>query len=159
MVNAWYVDCGAAYEGPPVASVSGLDYLEGMTVDVLADGSPQPQKVVTAGAIDVDPPASKVIVGAALPLGDRHHAPRRGRADGTAQGKLKRVHELAVRFHETVGAKVGPSEDQLDTISSATRRCRWAGRSRRSPATRSFRTTARGSATGACTSCATSRCP
>jgi hypothetical protein len=116
VVNAWYVDCGAAYEGTPVASVSGLDFLEGMTVDVLADGSPQVPKVVTAGAIAVDPPASKVIAG--LPYRSVIGTMRRdeGAADGTAQGKLKRVHELAVRFHETVGAKVGPSEDQLDTI-------------------------------------------
>jgi hypothetical protein len=116
IIDAWYVDCGAAYEGPDVSSVSGLDYLEGQTVDVLADGSPQPQKVVVLGAIDVDPPAGKVIVG--LPYRSVIGTMRRdeGSANGTAQGKLKNVNEIVVRFRETVGAKVGPSESKLDPV-------------------------------------------
>ena len=120
IVDAWYVDCGAVYVGVPVSTISGLDFIEGCTVDVLGDGSPQAQKVVTLGSITLDTEASKVIVG--LPYRSVLGTMRRdeGAADGTAQGKVKRVHELIVRFHETVGAKVGPSEDKLDTVNFRT---------------------------------------
>jgi hypothetical protein len=114
--DAWYVDCGAAYAGVPVTSVSGLDYLEGREVDVLADGSPQARKTVLSGAITLDSAASKVIVG--LPCTAMLATMRRdeGAADGTAQGKLKRATEVMVRLLRTVGGKIGAGLDALESI-------------------------------------------
>lgn len=39
-----------------------------------------------------------------------------GAADGTAQGKIKRIPDVTVRFYDTVGALAGPDEDHLDRI-------------------------------------------
>lgn len=116
IATAWYVDCGASYVGIPASTISGLDYLEGMLVDILADGSPQSQRRVVGGVITLDSPASHVIVG--LPSPARLATMRRdeGAADGTAQGKLKRAPEAVFRFLRTVGAKVGLSPDVLETV-------------------------------------------
>lgn len=63
--HAWlYADSGhlLAFEAPS-AEVTGLDHLDGMTVAVCADGATQPDKLVTAGRIALDPPAQVVSVG------------------------------------------------------------------------------------------------
>jgi hypothetical protein len=61
--DAWFVDCGLAWSGAPATVFSGLDHLEGQSVDVLADGAPHPAKTVALGQITLDYPASRVIVG------------------------------------------------------------------------------------------------
>ena len=39
-----------------------------------------------------------------------------GSAEGVAQGKVKRIHEIVARFFQTVGAEVGSSQTQTDLI-------------------------------------------
>ena len=39
-----------------------------------------------------------------------------GQYEGTAQGKVKRISKVTLRLFETVGAKVGPSLSNLETI-------------------------------------------
>ena len=58
------VSMTAAYQ---VTTVSGLTWLQGMTVNILADGAPVPAQVVSVGgSITLPYPATKVIVG--LPI-------------------------------------------------------------------------------------------
>ena len=39
-----------------------------------------------------------------------------GQFEGTAQSKIKRISKVTLRLFETVGAKVGPSLDNLETV-------------------------------------------
>ena len=39
-----------------------------------------------------------------------------GAGDGTAQGKVKRAHQMGIRLVDTVGGSAGPDEDHLDEI-------------------------------------------
>jgi hypothetical protein len=39
-----------------------------------------------------------------------------GGTEGTAQGKIKRIHEVVLRLFRTVGVTVGSSETELDRI-------------------------------------------
>jgi hypothetical protein len=39
-----------------------------------------------------------------------------GAADGTAQGKTKRIHGCILRLLNTVGGSAGPAEDNLDEL-------------------------------------------
>lgn len=50
-------------DATPRARWTGLDHLEGRSVGVLADGAPRAEATVTAGGIDIDPPASAVAAG------------------------------------------------------------------------------------------------
>lgn len=99
-----------------VTTISGLDHLEGETLDVLADGSPHPQVTVASGTITLESPAWYVHAG--LPCIAKL-APMRleaGAADGTAQGKTKRIHGCNLRLLNTVGGKAGADEESLDEL-------------------------------------------
>jgi hypothetical protein len=36
--------------------------------------------------------------------------------EGTSQGKIKRIHDVTLRFYKTVGAEVGSDETDMETI-------------------------------------------
>lgn len=114
--DQFYVDSGLTYSGPPATTISGLEHLEGATVAVLADGAPHPNRVVSGGAITLQAPASKVQVG--LPFTPVLQTMRieAGAADGTAQGKTKRMHKVSFRFINTGSCQVGPDANTLETL-------------------------------------------
>lgn len=114
--DAFYVDSGLTYSGAPATTISGLTHLEGQVVDVLADGSPHPQRTVTSGAITLQRPASKVQVG--LPCPPRLLTMRleAGSQDGTAQGKTKRIHKVTFRLQDSAVLKVGPNASSLQQV-------------------------------------------
>ncbi|MDD3311301.1 hypothetical protein [Pseudodesulfovibrio sp.] len=129
--EAFFVDSGLTYRGAPSSTIHGLVHLAGRTVAVLADGAVQTDRVVAEdGSITLDRPAS--VVHAGLPYVSRLQPMRleAGSARGTAQTKQKRITKVAVRFHDTLGGKVGPDADTLETVcfrSSATPMGRSAG--------------------------------
>lgn len=118
IVNAWYVDAGLGYQGSvPITNLAGLDHLVGEEVYALADGAVQgPFTVGAGGTIMLTTAAARIIAG--LNYRSVLDTMRRdeGAADGTAQGKTKRVHKLFARFLNTVGGKFGPNESELDSI-------------------------------------------
>jgi hypothetical protein len=114
--DAFYVDSGITYDGSATTSITGLDHLEGETVQILADGSTHPDKTVSSGAITLDRSASKVHVGLSYNSLVETMRLEAGAEDGIAQGKIKRIHGATVRFLDTVGAEVGPDTDNLDRI-------------------------------------------
>ena len=117
--KAFYVDCGLSYSGSPTTTLSGLGHLEGKTVSILTDGAVHPDRVVTSGAISLEWQASNASVGLpftseliTLPI-------EAGGTAGTAQSKIKRVSEMAIRFVNTLGGKSGiEGGNYLDTIPS-----------------------------------------
>ena len=113
-----FLDSHLSYSGVAVSSLSGLRHLEGETVFILADGATHAKKVVSNGAISLDRPSRKVTVG--LPYNSILQTMRieagAGQYEGTAQGKIKRISKVILRLFETVGAKVGPSLDSMETV-------------------------------------------
>jgi len=98
-----------------VTSISGLSHLEGETVTILGEGSPLGTAVVSSGAITVTE-TSKAQVGLTYNsdlLTLRYDV---GAVDGTAQGKLQRIHRLIIRVYQTLGGKVGIDADNLDPL-------------------------------------------
>ena len=96
-----------------VATIGGLSHLQGQTVDVWADGSPHPQRVVVGGGFTLENRASYVTVGLPCPSVLQPNPIESGAADGTAQGKTQRHSRVAIRFDETIGAKYGADETGL----------------------------------------------
>ena len=99
-----------------ISTLSGLDHLEGQSVDVLTEGSAHGAKTVSSGAITLDRTSSKVHVGLGYNSDFETLRPEAGAADGTAQGKLARMHRVILRFFQTGGGKLGPDVDTLDTL-------------------------------------------
>jgi hypothetical protein len=114
--SCFYVDSGATYSGAPATTISGLTWLEGQTVQVLADGAAHPDRVVTGGAITLQVAASTVHVGLGYTSKIQTNRIEAGAADGTAQGKTKRINKCVLRFYNTLGAKAGPDADTLDEL-------------------------------------------
>lgn len=112
----FYMDSGATYSGVPATIISGLAHLNGQIVDVLTDGAAHPQRTVLSGSIELERAASVVQVG--LPCIAKIQTMRieSGAGDGAAQGKIKRIHDLTIRFLDTLGGKVGPDESNLDKV-------------------------------------------
>lgn len=109
--SQFYVDCGLTYDGAATTTISGLAHLEGMTVSVLLDGAPHPDRVVTSGAITLQRAGSVVQVGLSCPARWRSMRLEAGAADGTAQGKTKRAHKVTYRLDNTGGGKFGALVD------------------------------------------------
>lgn len=113
--DAFFVDSGLTYDGSPATTISGLDHLEGEEVAVLVDGAAHPPRTVSSGSITLQRPGSIVHVGLPYTTTLQPMRIEAGAADGTAQGKTKRINKLVIRFLATVGARAG-ADGQLDEI-------------------------------------------
>jgi hypothetical protein len=94
-------------------SISGLTWLEGKTVSILADGAVHPQQVVTSGVVNLERAASKVQVGLQYDS-DLQTLPVALQVDaGFGQGRYKNVNKAWLRVFQSSGIFIGPDEDNL----------------------------------------------
>lgn len=101
----WYLDCAGRYEGAPATIITGLSFLEGKTVSILADGAVQPNKVVSGGEITLDKAASKVLVG--LPFTSVLQPMKLDyeMQDGTTRGRKKRINRVEVSLYKSLAGE------------------------------------------------------
>jgi hypothetical protein len=114
--EAVHVDASVTYRGAPTSTITGLAHLNGQTVQVCADGSNHPARVVAGGQITLDRPASLVHVG--YGFASRMQTMRlevQGGA-GTSQTARKAIAEAWLRLQSTIGGRVGPSFERMDEI-------------------------------------------
>ena len=111
-----FLDSHLSYSGSATTSLSGLSHLEGQTVSILADGAAHANKTVSSGAITLDRSVTKACVGLSYDSILQTMRIEGGAAEGTSQGKTKRISKVVLRLFETVGVKVGPSLTNLETI-------------------------------------------
>lgn len=93
----------------PFTTISGLDHLEGQTVRILGDGNVFPDKVVANGAVTVNQPITRVVVGLGFTpqlqtLDVEVESPPK-----TIQGKRKKLSQVTVKVSATRGLSYGPS--------------------------------------------------
>ena len=119
--STWFfVDSGLSQSFPnEVSEISNLDWLEGETVSVLADGYVQQQKFVEGGQITLDRPAKQVAIG--LPyLGDILTLPLVLQIPGDGQGRAKNVGKAWAKLYQSSNILSGPDEDHLVPIKQRT---------------------------------------
>ncbi len=115
--DAFFVDSGLTYDGTPVTTLGGLTHLIGETVKILADGAVRPPQVVNAsGQITLATAASKIHVGLGFTSTLWTLPWEAAASEGTAQGKKKRLHKIAMRFLKTVGGRIGSDPNDTDEI-------------------------------------------
>ena len=93
-------------------SISGLNFIEGKTVSILADGSVHPQRVVNNGAITLERAASVVHVGLEY-NSDLQSLPMALQVEAFGQGRVKNLNHVWIRVLESSGIFAGPSSDKL----------------------------------------------
>ena len=93
-------------------SISGLSWLEGKTVSILADGAVHPQRVVTSGTVNLEVAANIVTIG--LPYqSDLQTLPLALQIDGFGQGRYKNINKAWLRVFQSSGIFVGPDANNL----------------------------------------------
>ena len=104
--NAWCVDAGINYNGPPVSSLSGAQHLGGATVTGLADGNVIPPFVMPmSGSFTLSAPASNVTVG--LSFLPQLQTLQIDIGEPTIQSRQKKISSVAVRAVDTLGLQIG----------------------------------------------------
>jgi len=114
--DAFFVDSGLTYSGDADATISGLDHLEGETVDALVNGAAHSQVSVSSGGVTLSSSAIKAHIGLNYPSVLQTMRVEAGSADGTAQGKIKRIHDVTLRLHKTLGAEIGGDLSNMERI-------------------------------------------
>lgn len=115
--ESFFVDSGLSYNGTAAQTFGGLTHLEGETLDILADGAVHPPVTVTGGSVTLNYKASIVHMGLHYRSKLKDMPPEAAVHGGTMQGKVRRVHKANIKFHDTLGCKFGPDEDNLEEIS------------------------------------------
>lgn len=112
VADAHYVDSALRYSGDPISVVYGLSHLEGLEVYGLADTVPFGPFTVEGGAVTLTEPASDIIIGVGYDSEAVLPSLENGAADGTAQGKTKRINSLVVSVWESYGGQIGLWNEQ-----------------------------------------------
>ena len=113
--DAFFVDSGLTYSGSATTTITGLDHLEGQVVKVFADGVVQFDRTVSGGAISITS-ASKVQVGLGYDARVQTMRLESGAADGTAQGRRKRVQQILLRVdNSSQSVSYGANFDKMDS--------------------------------------------
>ncbi len=111
--HAFFVDSGLIYEGEPTTSISGYYHLEGVEVDILADGAVLPRQTVTDGAVTLDEAASVVVVGRPIVADFRTLPLAAQAAQALGQGVPKNLNKVWLRVLDTSIVSAGPTFDRL----------------------------------------------
>lgn len=115
--DAVHLDCSyTVVNGSPSTSVTGLWHLEGQSVVPYVDGANHPAVTVTNGKVTLNNATTVVTLGYAFRSDGQIMPIEAGSADGTAQGKTKRIHEVGFWLMDTLGLKYGPDADNLTEI-------------------------------------------
>lgn len=116
--ECWFVDCGLRYSGSGATTVTGLDHLEGKTVSVLGDGAVYPDSTVASGTITLSSACSTIIAGLPFTSILEPMDIESKEQEGSSQAKRKKIHQVAIRFYKTLGAKIGgdTASSTVDTI-------------------------------------------
>lgn len=111
--DAGFVDSCLVYSGSATTTITGLHYLEGETLQVLADGAVQPDVAVSNASVTIQTAASDVQLGYGYTSRVETLPIYVIRAPFEARGRLASVYKVELYFYRSVGAKVG-SSDQAD---------------------------------------------
>ena len=82
----------------------------------MSNGATHPKKTVSSGAITLDRTTTKAHIGIGFDSILQTMRVDAGGTEGTAQGKIKRIHDITLRLFRTVGIQVGSSESEIDRI-------------------------------------------
>lgn len=97
--------------------ITGLDHLEGKTVDIMMDGARHPASVVSSGAISLSWYGNVIHAGLPYaPIVQPMKIEVGAESGGTSIARKKRIYGLTVRFFESFGCLWGPDTDNLDIV-------------------------------------------
>jgi hypothetical protein len=105
--DAWQVDAGIEYDGAATSTITGLDHLDGETVQVVSNGAIIGEGYeVSGGAITLTREVTKAVVGLAFTATMRK-MPMTVQQFGASVGLKKNAKHCRVELYRTIGGKIG----------------------------------------------------
>ena len=121
--DAFYVDCGwTTIVGSPATTITGLWHLEGQTVGAYIDGTKHTDITITNGKAVFDRVGTIKTVGYFYNSDGQTMPIEGGAQDGTAQGKIKRIHRVGFWLVDTLGLKFGMGPDDTNGLNEILQR-------------------------------------
>lgn len=114
--DAFFVDSGLSYSGSPVATVSGLDHLEGLQVRVVGDGGSVGTFTVSGGSVTLPDTYSTIHAGLAYDPIFEIGGSDAGGTEGSAQGVKKRIIEFELDVINTFRIMYGETVSTLYSL-------------------------------------------
>ena len=115
--DSFFVDFGKTVVAlTPTDEITGLEHLEGCTVDVLVDGATHRDCIVNGGKITLDEPGSVVQVGLKYVAELETNNIEAGAAQGTAQGVNKKINSVILRLIDSSGGFIGPDATEMQEL-------------------------------------------
>jgi hypothetical protein len=112
--DQFFVDCGYTYSGAAANTVSGIDWLEGEEVSILADGNVVDPQTITAGVLTLPDGITATTITFGLSyVSDLQTLPMAIEVQGYAQGMPKNVNTAFLRVYRSSGIFAGPSFTEL----------------------------------------------
>lgn len=112
--NAFYVDCGATYDGEETERICGLDFIEGKEVSIFCDGASMVPRKVKNGCIDLDYPVKWAHIGLPYHTQLIPNRPEVTTEQGAPQGRMISIAKAIVRFYRSMNVKVGAEGHEND---------------------------------------------
>lgn len=114
--SAWTTYTSGGYVKKVTDTITGLDHLEGETVDILIDGARHPASTVSSGEVSLSWYGNKIHAGLQYaPIIQPMKVEVAGEG-GTSIGRKKRIYNMTARFYESFGCKWGYDADNLDIV-------------------------------------------
>ncbi len=107
--------------GAPSTLLSGLDHLEGETVQIWADGAPHPDRIVTGGSIALERAVSQAHVGLGYQSVLTMNKVVDGGRRGSVTGQKKRIGHVVLTLVDAVPPKVGATLETAEDLPFRTR--------------------------------------
>jgi len=115
--DAFFVRSGLSHDGEPISTIEGLRHLEGEEVVILGDGAVFPRETVDAeGRVTIATACEKIHVGLPYKVKGKLQKLEFGSSLGTAQAKIQRIAQLAIKFYRSLGCSYGV-EGKMDILS------------------------------------------
>lgn len=111
-----YVDSALTYSGSATATITGLDHLEGETVDVLGDGFVQKGLTVSSGSITLSEAVSEATVGLPYTTIIETLELEGGLRNGSARGQPKRIGKIKLELYRSMGGRYGRNAANMNDI-------------------------------------------
>ena len=109
-----FVDSSGTYVGEPTKEITGLTWLEGMEVSIVADGSVEERQVVKDGKITLSMPSNFVHVGLPYTADAQTLPVAVALQDGSyGSGHQKNVRSMSFRVVNSSGIQAGPDFNNL----------------------------------------------
>ena len=113
--DAYFLDSYGVYDDPdnPTDLISDLEFLNGLAVNILADGTVHPPVTVVNGQITLNNEYNHVVVGLPYVSEVRPYVTDMALRDGTTFGRVQRTTHLDIFTYKTLGGYLGrvDSED------------------------------------------------